>query len=100
LWAEEQQRQRLKENPNSRKSIPQLRDMTFNEAAQLACKKSNDIDEYIGKNYKQRDYRAVRNLRAMFRERQYDIFENGRVQVVSKAKQEIVLRWVPIQPSS
>jgi hypothetical protein len=95
-WAEEQQRQLLKENPNSKKSIPQLPDMTFNEAAEIACKQNDNIDEYIGKYYKHRDYRAIRNLRAMFRERQYDIFEGGRVQVVSKAKEEIVLRWIPI----
>jgi DNA replicative helicase MCM subunit Mcm2 (Cdc46/Mcm family) len=98
-WAEEQERQRLEKlKSKSKSAAPQLLDITFNQAAEIACTKDHNIAGYLGEHYKDRNYRATRNLRAMFREKQHEVYDNGRVQVVSKANQELVLRWVPILP--
>lgn len=71
-------------------------DITFGQAAELACKNNWKVHEYIGDTYKSNAKRAAKNLRTMFRERQNYQYEGGKIRVTSAdIHVEMTLRWIP-----
>ncbi len=78
---------------NTPKAV-QLADISFSQAAEIAAKKNNSIDEYLGKNFRSNASRSARRLREMFRESQDRDFDNGKIKVVSADRQELKLRWI------
>ena len=72
----------------------QYADITFNQAAEIASTKNSVISEYLGRTFKANENKAARNLRKMFRERQNEIYEGGKILVVSNDGEELALRWI------
>jgi DNA replicative helicase MCM subunit Mcm2 (Cdc46/Mcm family) len=74
----------------------ELSDITFNQAAEVAAIKNENIRHYLGENFRSNNNRAARHLRQMFREGQDKNYDGGKIKVVSIEKRaELRLRWIP-----
>lgn len=74
----------------------QLRDITFNQAAEIATGKNENVSRYLGENFRSSGNRAARHLRKMFYERQNEDYGGGKIKVTSKdIHAELTLKWIP-----
>jgi hypothetical protein len=73
----------------------QLADISFNQAAEIATRKNENVHKYLGDNFSSSNNRAARYLRAMFRDRQNGEYAGGKIKVTSTdAHAELTLRWI------
>ena len=77
------------ENPE----LDELKYITWNEAAEEAASKNENVRLYLGKNFRDSNSRSARNLKELFREQR--AYDGGRIKDVSKDKYaELKLTWI------
>ena len=75
----------------------QFADITFKQAAELACKRDGTVRKYLGDNYRSNMNRYAADLRKMLRDRQNEVYAGGKVVITSTNPcAELALKWVPI----
>lgn len=80
---------------NSPEAKIQLADITFEQAAELASGKNETTHRYLGNNFKSNSSRPSSHLRKMFRERQNEDYDGGKIKVTSKdERSEMTLKWI------
>jgi DNA replicative helicase MCM subunit Mcm2 (Cdc46/Mcm family) len=78
----------------SEEQIDEITTIPFNEAAQTARDRNDQVAYYLGKNFRDPNNRPMRNLKELFREERK--CDGGRVRAISKSKySELKLRWEP-----
>ncbi len=74
----------------------QFKDISFNQAAEIATGKNENVRKYLGDNFRSSNNRAARHLRKMFYERQNEDYGGGKIKVTSKdIHAELTLKWIP-----
>jgi DNA replicative helicase MCM subunit Mcm2 (Cdc46/Mcm family) len=73
--------------------LEELRNITFNAAAEEAASKNGKVRTYLGENFRSGNNKPARHLKEMFREERE--YSDGRIKVVSKDKYaELKLIWI------
>jgi DNA replicative helicase MCM subunit Mcm2 (Cdc46/Mcm family) len=79
----------------------QLKDISFNQAAEIATREDENVHKYMGDNFRSSSNRAARQLRKMFYERQNEDYDGGKIKITSKdIHAELTLKWIPNSSSS